>query len=730
MIKTTHVRASLSEILALLDEVVAVEGYVPSARELTPRVIPIGEETMTLDPEVPENVRRIVVAEEDGWVTIADHPFAETEWGAVLSEALEAPTFTLEGECDHAFYSSIVVHERGVVAHESRVPEDAVHEPDGRHRIRPSFLASYFPAATSALESGLVVNRLGGEENVAMVASALALPNALLSAYDFTTGEDRASRLYEREDTRRIGTGKLREGLAAMMGDLASRFGIEGGAADLQAMLAGFTKMKIEAGLRGTGSGRYSGFVGSKLRAHASFVLDEATARDLTVRVSGSGLANCEITGIRVVSSRDVSAPGRVATPERDEDGYFVRFADLAMSPEDAEIVVYVTGTLVKEGKGALDIEAAIGGPHPTGGSDQTRRFSDKSENKIEVAPALRVPLVPAWVDAEMLRHREHYIAEYDARAAAVGWLAFDRAWGDVRDVAVRMMSDLLAILLEVERSEPKRESITLGPNAGHDEILVALKRGAEVTIEGSMPMRATLDDDDCVCFSSVQMEGSASAGFRATVLRRGGEYLEFPAPITPESDAWTRILTELERGADVTLSAGPIFRAMSIDVSHQPEGSNHFPDPANADRYTRVTLSWRCPRPTQATSARTLSMFATDLLERAGMIEGNLGGVSLAGGASRSPGSFESAYEQLIDTRMKASAPAWLKTHVRSPGHRVLVTAEAAKKLTATPDVDRKPLAHGVLLSAEGDDLFSAARDAMERAVLPLVGESGDPSE
>ncbi len=190
------------------------------------------------------------------------------------------------------------------------------------------------------------------------------------------------------------------------------------------------------------------------------------------------------------------------------------------------------------------------------------------------------------------------------------------------------------------------------------------------------------------------------------------------------ETDStWAKILAELDRGADVSLRAGPYGSLLQIEISHQPEGSNRFPDSESAERYPRVGVSWSCPRPTLAASTRSLGMIGSDLLTRAGNIEGHLGGISYAGGKMYSPGSFETRYESLIGTRMKAGTPKWLATHVRGPGHRVLVPEKAISKLQATPNVEQTKLAHGVLLGSSGDDPFTCDPEPMERAVLPLVG-------
>ena len=103
------------------------------------------------------------------------------------------------------------------------------------------------------------------------------------------------------------------------------------------------------------------------------------------------------------------------------------------------------------------------------------------------------------------------------------------------------------------------------------------------------------------------------------------------------------------------------------------------------------------------------------------------LGGVTLTSG-SGSTMSPETPYEHLVEARFSASKPAWLAAHVRSPGHRVLVPAAGRAKLGAVPErVEVRRLAHGTLLLAAGEDPFTAEREPMERAVLPLVGRDPD---
>jgi hypothetical protein len=515
--------------------------------------------------------------------------------------------------------------------------------------------------------------------------------------------------------------------------------------------------------LQSPGSSRWSGFAGNEHECHTTLQLGNGEAngprcsRGLRIRVTGSGLDSFEVTKIRVVptgSVGDPAAPQWELAPERAADGVFADAPDVelvlpssdptsavlppgerlrrrahtpvfaAMAADRAGVVVYVSGVLLREGKGAIEIHAET-----TAADGAT--LTTTSKNSLEVRAALRAPILPEWVDDARLRANRSVLAEYEAREVAVGWLGFDRAWPDVRGVIAQMLGQLSALLVEIARSEPKREQVVLGGRAPSSEILAALKRGADVIIRGRSDMRAMLDDTDgeSICLSSIEGEPSSEDGFAADVLRKGGERLDFQAPVAVgDTDAaWTKILAELDRGAQVSLRAGRYGSAFRIEVAHQPEGSNYFPDPSQAERYARVQIGWSCPRPVRSASALLLTRVGSDLLACAGEIEGNLGGVLLAQGRMFDLATFTTTYESLVDTRMRAGDPKWLASHVRSPGHRVLVPAGAATKLVASPGVEQRMLAHAVLLSARGDDPFTAEREPMERAVLPLVGSRED---
>jgi hypothetical protein len=97
MLRTTHVRAALAEVLAAVDAALAADGFLRATEPVPHTVVDLPNgETLTLLPELPPSMRRLFVIEKDGWVALADHPFSRTEWGACLSVALEAsPVITL-----------------------------------------------------------------------------------------------------------------------------------------------------------------------------------------------------------------------------------------------------------------------------------------------------------------------------------------------------------------------------------------------------------------------------------------------------------------------------------------------------------------------------------------------------------------------------------------------------------------------------------------------------------
>ncbi len=767
MVKTTHLRAPLADVLAALDAALAPDGYAPSDLILAPRVVPLGNgESISMPPEVPPDMRRLVIAERDGWVTIADDPFATTDWGARLSAAFAgAPVIVLEGECDHAFYSSVVLYEDGAATHTSTVPQDAIHEDDGRHRIRPLFLADHFSGAREALERGIVVNKLGGEENVSAVADVIGLPNALLSAHD-EAGDGRVDRLYAFDSARAPRPdpqAAMQSALAALLGGATGlgALGLEGAAAsDLFAELArGFipgARGEETLGLHAPLSSNESGHVGDAHRFHTTFLLagpHGSRARDVTIRVGGTGLGCFDVSTITIASRGVDPSTALDVTPRREGETLVAQATDIELSiaaPLDpdldslpsgergrramnmmrstpfggdpAEIVVHLTGMLVREGAGKIEIQAdAV--------ASDGQALSATSTNRIEVKPALRVPVLPAPLDDEARANLTYALDTYAARAHANGWLAFDRLWSEVGELVTSMARDLCRALVEMRRSDPRPERVVLEDGADEGEIGAALDRGAEVFVAGPPLMRVTRDDD-CTRFDVVAETPGSDVGFRADVLCKGGERLDFPAPIDVggSGDAsWRRVVAELERGADVSLAVGPYDDEVRVEIVHQPEGSNYFPDPASAGHAPRVQLAWSCPRPAGNASRATLGELARDILLRAGRDGGHLGGVAFASGQPIRGSSFDLPYDDLLGDRARATESAWLGTHVRSPGWVVLVPAGATRSLAAPGDgVERVDLEHGALLVSRAADPFSysdADAEAMERAVVGAQG-------
>lgn len=697
VIKTVHLRAPLHQVLAVIDHTLAEEGYIRSEMTLAPRVVewPTGEK-IELPPELPDGMRRVVVAEKDGWVAIADGGltgtlFATTDWGAKLSTSITTPVVVLAGECDHAFFSTVHLHRGGEVVGESSVPEDAVNESDGRHRIRPLFLVDDFPTAKAQLEAGIVVNRLGGEENVHVVAETLGIPNALMDASS-ETAEGWTHHLYAFDaDRAPPPEDRMRAKLEMLMGGQLAALGIDAG--ELMAGIASAGLMKVTRdddrplSLEAPGSSRMVGFIGQPQRMHTQLTLeggkDGERAKDLRVELRGDGAALVEVTAIYAGHER---TPLSEITLERGGD-----------------VVVYVEFVPRGEGKGPLHLHATM-----------TPNLELTNENFITIKPALRIPVFPI-INKDDISALE----EYGARDVASGWVGFDRPWSEVGNAIVGICTSIAQELLAIHAAEPRPERVVLERDAKTSDIEAALDAGAEVLVPGfGQGLMRVTREEECLNFSALEESPGENLGFRATVLRKGGESLEFPAPA-----AWPKLVAELERGADVTLQLGPWRRPITLDISHQPEGSNYFPDPERAADYVRVQVAWSFPRPTLEASQIKLGALGTEVLERAGAIEGHLGGVVFASGRALSRSSSETNCERLRDER--DVSPARLRAHVRGPGHRVLVPVDAMTKLGAMEGIDRLAVAHGVVLASRARDPFAydvADAEVMERAVTPML--------
>jgi hypothetical protein len=340
--------------------------------------------------------------------------------------------------------------------------------------------------------------------------------------------------------------------------------------------------------------------------------------------------------------------------------------------------------------------------------------------------------VLPEGVDEDHLRDHRDDLAAYVARDVAVGWVGFDRPWSEVREPVLAIARELVEKLLTVAREDPGPETLIFDQEPPRDELRAALARGADVRIRGEHTMRVTAgadEDDLCYSYLSPEEETSPTEGFSADVVLKGGERLEFPRPVVvSESDpTWATILAELERGADVTLEAGSYKTPFRVEICHQPEGSNHFPDPADAARTPRIQIAWSCPKPTLASCGRMLGDVGGDVLLRAGAVSGNLGGISFTARRDDRLSYFATSYECLLGTRQRAAETAWLRSHARGAGHRVLVPAAVSAMLPEERHTERTTLAHGVLLAAAGSDPFTYDPEPMEREVRRLVGSPKD---
>ncbi len=376
------------------------------------------EDVASTDP----SLRRIRLYASGGWVGLADDPEADMPWGEHLSKVLGVPVVAMSGECDHVFFSEVKLYEDGAELQASSVPEDAVLEDDGTHRIRPTFLASLVPAAKRKLEAGIVVNELGGEENMLAVGEALGIPRPCVSPYDEQSGD---VVLVFRDDH---ADEEERDPLAGLRKALMKSFG-----AELEALAV----RRATPALSGGSSSRESSIVGRTYRIRTTFEYDgPAAAKGLVVELSGDlELFDppelevvLEVAGARpfVAKAKKLSGRRRYTFSKLEIDG-------------PTTVIVSAPSHLRKEGQGTLTIRASTVDPPD---------LTDTNTIELEIEPKPHVPIVPSF--ARGAGDVTHYVQAYGKRDLAVGWIAFDGKWSKVKAVAQRIAARVAETILEV----------------------------------------------------------------------------------------------------------------------------------------------------------------------------------------------------------------------------------------------------------------------------------------
>jgi len=653
----------------------------------------------------------------------------------------------MDGECDHAFYSNVALFRDGTETARNDVPEDAVHGEDGRHRITPTFLASIVPDAAPAIEAGIVVNRLGGEENVVAVGRVLGIARPLVREWRMDDepvdpGEVVLRFRYAGEDAK---TGEP-FGFAAPIASEQDPLGVRG-------ILAGFGIGADDPAIEALASdpmtkllGGMFGKFAEKMKA-AGFDDDddgdefvvvrsrEIPEEDRSIGDAASVTINCGVglvplpMTVTIDVGRSFSSTAAVKGLRIELSGSALDLVDAVDSEMSASFAFAAEEPIIAKGtkadSGAIVFEfpdTVLEGPSndhddspPLPAAERLRqRMRDRSamfavdrgrftlmtrpaarhpgqgelrvgvhtidppssafeRHAITVQEALRVP--PILAHLANVEGRPQELAAYAERDVLVGWMAWEAAWPDVAQIVVSAARDLA----------------TWETSAARD----------------------------------------SSDGFSGRVLMRGGEHLDFPAPIVPDdaNRPWKRILTEVARGADVDLEVSIMERAPSIKIVHQPTGSNYFePEDEHLrdDRAPAVVFSFVMPRTDDAAANAGLAAIVRDVLTRAGGVAGSLGGFASCGGGHIGAGT---PFEMILGTYVAARWQPWLRTHTRVAGYAVLaprLAALAPPEASGSTKLERTALAHGTLLVSRAPDPFSlsiAELEASERAVAPGLG-------
>jgi hypothetical protein len=409
--KNVHLKSTKAKVLAAVRAQLEEEGFEPT------------EATDGAD------IRTVAIYADGGWTGVADDPFATTEWAEVLSHALETAVFTLEGECDHAFYSRVAVHEGGEEVHRSEVPEEAKLYKDGRHRIKPKFLEKYFPKAK--LGKGIVVRELGGEGNMQAVGEAVGIPRPVFNIYD----EDAATLRY-----------RFKGGGKSPIPDFGNILGIPVVSLLENVTLIGAKTEEGEPDLDASPtSSEQSVFANDDFRQHVTFTLRGSQAvRGLTVRVEGKGFELLDAPTMTAMLPN-----GGIVTAKRKREDF--EFPDIELKPaappsrpalpigerlrqgmrnlhsltaDPAQVTVYLEGKTKHEGKGTITLIGQI-----------ENGTIAESEVILEVRPALRMPILPKGAP----KPHTAYINDYEGRDIGFGWVAFEGKWSALESMMLEL---------------------------------------------------------------------------------------------------------------------------------------------------------------------------------------------------------------------------------------------------------------------------------------------------
>lgn len=663
MITTVHVKgAALEDVAALVEAQLAGEGY---------EVGEGGEPTSVLDT----SVREIVLAVQGGFVSVLDHPYADTAWGELLSAGLGLPALTLTGECDHAFFSDATIHVDGEVSGESKVPADAVLGDDGRHRITPTFLSAITPEAASALAAGVVVSALGGEENLVTLGELLGIPRPLVrSPWDGSTGPDDRRLVFRRAAGAPVrpalDLGSLFAGLTASLDEdaraqLAALMTYEPSAEEH----AGLPRLFVQPrAMQDLFAGTADGWIGVDVSLSSLL----SSAEGLTIELEGPGLdllvlgSEAEVGDARFpIVDRRISLPGVTLTASPPAGrGPLAGAVNVGFVDERARTYVRIPAALRGPGRGAIAFTVRTTVPDDV---------VETASLDLAITSRPRRPVLPTGGRERHVRDLERY-ASHDA---ILGWVAFGAPWSDLASRVTPMLHDLATVLRRVA------------------------------------PMLLT----------------------DVNVMTASQESLTFPDALR-RPEVWAKVEAELMRGARVSVDAWDDRRMcdpdeqidVTLELAHHKDGA-HPGWPARDSAgdpidLPRVVVAWSITTPRSVEHRALVAEVSRSVVLNAGHVPGNLGGFvqtgEMGGGTHGS-----TPYEDMLGGRRLQQTH--LEGHVRTPAWCVLAPRAAAAKLgePGSPRLRAMRTTHGLFAWATETDPVAWTdddREAMERFLLPAT--------
>jgi hypothetical protein len=196
---------------------------------------------------------------------------------------------------------------------------------------------------------------------------------------------------------------------------------------------------------------------------------------------------------------------------------------------------------------------------------------------------------------------------------------------------------------------------------------------------------------------------------------------------LLPGTTTRKRCADALKKAGAIDLCDAPAPDRKKTNVWLALPGAAKTDDPASGASVPAV-VGWSVPLAAMGARRTELARVMHDAMTRALATESCVGACAIGAGRGRARAWSALPYEVIAGTDAGGLRLAWVRAHVRSPGWRVLVPKEIARRLPK-----KKPSgielwrgAAGVLVGSTAPDAFAQLHqdaEPLERYLLDLVG-------